>query len=104
MATIEEEKVEIIEVTIWVKTRKEIGTLSLTVTSLETSTNMEMNSSIKTELHIIETLQGEKEVDLKIEIDPVHLMQETMQLVLVKINPRVKQETKVATKIKVQKK
>ena len=70
---------DIIEVTIGVKTRKEIATLPLTVTFLETSTNMEMNSSIRTELHIIETLQGEKGVKLKIEIDPVHLMQETMQ-------------------------
>ena len=66
---------EIIAVTDGVKTGKETETLPLTMTSLETSTNMEMNSSIKTELHIIETLQGEKEVDLKIEVDPVPLMQ-----------------------------
>ena len=64
---------------------------------------MEMNSSIKTVLHIIETLQGEKEVNLKIEIDLVHLMQETMQWELMKINPRAEQKTKMTTEIEVYK-
>ena len=78
-------------------------TFLLSVTTLEMSTSMEMNSSIRTELHTIETLQGEKGVDLKIEIDPVHLMQGAIQLVLMKMNQRSEQETKVTTKIKVQK-
>ena len=61
-----------------------------------------MNSSIRTELHRIETLQREKEVNLKIEINPVHHMQEAMQLILMMINLKAKQETKVTIKITVQ--
>ena len=63
MATIEEEKVEIIEVTIGIKTRKEIMTPLWTVIPLEMSMNMEMNSSIMMELPIIEALPEEKGVD-----------------------------------------
>ena len=94
---------EIIEVTIGIKTRKEIMTFVLTVNSQKMSTSMEMNSSIRTELHTIKISEGEKGVNLRIKINPVHHMQGTMQLVLAKINPRAKQETEVTTKIKVQK-
>ena len=56
MATIDEEKVEIIEVTIGVKTRKEIVTLPLTVISLETSINIHISGTGNTHMERLCTL------------------------------------------------
>ena len=82
---------ETTKVTIGTKIRKEIATLLLRMISLQMSMNMEMYSTTWTELYTTEDLQEEKGVNLKIEINPVHHMQEAMQLMLTSINLKAKQ-------------
>ena len=64
--------------------------------------NMEMNSTTRMEVPTSEDLQWERGIDLEIEINPVHQMQEVMQQMLMRRNPKAKKEIKVTLEREVQ--
>ena len=79
-----------------VTTGPEIGKeIRIFLLRMNMSMNMEINSTIWTELHATEDHQEEKGVNLRIEIDLVHHFQEVMQLIPMRTNLKTKETIKI---------